>query len=168
MSSTRAYPTTQNTSHTSHTSYTSHMDNPHPTTPDGHRAAGAGQEPVGELVQRASQQLTELVRGELRLAQAEMKEKGKRYGKGGGMFGGAGVVGFLMLEALVAAAIAGLAVPLPVWASALIVTAVLGLIAAVLARSGKKQVGRAAPPTPQRTIENVKADVAEIKGSAHR
>ena len=29
-------------------------------------------EPVGELVQRASQQLTELVRGELRLAQAEM------------------------------------------------------------------------------------------------
>lgn len=132
------------------------------------QAHAAGQEPVSELVQRASQQLTDLVRDELRLAQAEMKEKGKRYGKGGGLFGGAGVVGFLMLQALVATAIAALAVPLPVWAAALIVTAVLGVIAAVMAMSGKKQVDQAAPPTPEQTIENVKADVAEIKGSAHR
>ncbi|MCQ9132245.1 MULTISPECIES: phage holin family protein [Streptomyces] len=123
---------------------------------------------MGELVQRASQQLTELVRGELRLAQAEMKEKGKRYGKGGGLFGGAGVVGFLTLEALVVTAIAALAVPLPVWAAALIVTAVLGVIAAVLAMRGKKQVEQAAPPAPEQTIENVKADVAEIKESAQR
>ncbi|WP_225823782.1 phage holin family protein [Streptomyces naphthomycinicus] len=123
---------------------------------------------MGELVQRASQQLTELVRGELRLAQAEMKQKGKRYGKGGGLFGGAGVVGFLMAQALVATVIAALAVALPVWAAGLIVTAVLGVIAAVMAISGKKQVDQAAPPTPQQTVENVKADVAEIKESAHR
>ncbi|MFF0464578.1 phage holin family protein [Streptomyces mexicanus] len=125
-------------------------------------------EPVGELVQRASQQLTELVRGEMRLAQAELKQKGKRYGKGGGLFGGAGVVGFLTLQALVATVIAALAVALPVWAAALIVTVVLGVIAAVMAISGKKQVDQAAPPTPEQTVENVKADVAEIKESAHR
>ncbi|MCI3928251.1 phage holin family protein [Streptomyces sp. AN091965] len=125
-------------------------------------------EPVGELVQRASHQLTELVRGEMRLAQAEMKEKGKRYGKGGGLFGGAGLVGFLMLQALVATAIAALAVPLPVWAAGLVVSGVLGLVAAVMAVTGKKEVSRAAPPVPEKTIENVKADVAEIKESAHR
>jgi hypothetical protein len=73
-----------------------------------------------------------------------------------------------MLQALVATAIAALAVPLPVWAAALIVTAVLGLIAAIMAMSGKKQVDRAAPAAPEQTIENVKADVAEIKESAHR
>ncbi|MER5651413.1 phage holin family protein [Streptomyces sp. NPDC002131] len=123
---------------------------------------------MGELVQQASQQLTELVRGELRLAQAEMQEKGRRYGKSGGLFGGAGVFGFLMLEALVVTAIAALAVPLPVWAAALIVTAVLGVVAAVLALNGRKQVHRAAPPKPEQAIENVKADVAEIKRSAHR
>ncbi|MER0449294.1 phage holin family protein [Streptomyces sp. Edi4] len=123
---------------------------------------------MSELVQRASQQLTELVRAELSLAQAEMKEKGRRYGRGGGLFGGAGLIGFLTLQALVAAAIAGLAVPLPVWAAALIVAGVLGAIAAVMALSGKKQVGRAAPPAPEQTIENVKADLATIKGSAHR
>ncbi|WP_323180754.1 MULTISPECIES: phage holin family protein [unclassified Streptomyces] len=123
---------------------------------------------MGELVQRASEQLTELVRGEMKLAQAEMQEKGKRYGKSGGLFGGASLAGFLMLQALVAAVIAALALLLPVWAAALIVTAVLGVIAAVLALSGKQQIGKAAPPTPQSTIENVKADVAEIKRSAHR
>ncbi|MEU4130525.1 phage holin family protein [Streptomyces wuyuanensis] len=123
---------------------------------------------MSELVQRASQQLTELVRGELALAQAEMKEKGRRYGKGGGLFGGAGVVGFLTLQALTATAVAALAVPLPVWAAALIVTAALGAIAAVLAVRGKKQVDQAAPPAPEQTIENVKADVAEIKGSVQR
>ncbi|WP_420037101.1 phage holin family protein [Streptomyces sp. cg28] len=127
-----------------------------------------GQEPVGELVQRASHQLTELVRGELRLAQAEMKEKGRRYGRGGGLFGGAGIVGFLMLQAAVATAIAGLAVVWPVWAAALTVTAVLGVLAAVLGARGKRQFGKAAPPAPAATIENVKADVAEIKESAHR
>ncbi len=132
------------------------------------QAQTQAQEPVGELVQRASQQLSELVRGELRLAQAEMKEKGKRYGKGGGLFGGAGLVGFLMLQALVATVIAALAVALPVWAAGLIVTAVLGLVAAVMALTGKKEVSQAAPPAPEETIENVKADVAEIKESAHR
>jgi MFS family permease len=123
---------------------------------------GSGQQAMG------SQQLTELVRRELRLAQAEMKEKGKRYGKGGGLFGGAGLVGFLVLQALVATVIAALAVVLPVWAAALIVTAVLGVIAAVMALTGKRQVAQAAPPTPELTVENVKADVAEIKESAKR
>ncbi|MGI5380065.1 phage holin family protein [Streptomyces sp. CA-251387] len=123
---------------------------------------------MSELVQRASQQLTDLVRGELKLAQVEMKEKGKRYGKGGGLFGGAGLVGFLMLQALVATAIAALAVPLPVWAAALIVTAALGVIAVVMALTGKKQVDQAGPPTPEQTVDSVKADVAEIKGSAQR
>ncbi|MFI6017618.1 phage holin family protein [Streptomyces sp. NPDC051287] len=135
------------------------------TSPDTERP---GQEPVGELVQRASQQLTELVRGELRLAQAEIKEKGRHYGKGGGLFGGAGVVGFLTLQALVATVIAALALVLPVWAAGLIITAVLGVTTAALARSGKKQIGQAAPPAPEQTFENVKADVATIKESAHR
>lgn len=136
--------------------------------PPGSGQQAMGSEPVGELVQRASQQLTELVRCELRLAQAEMKEKGKRYGKGGGLFGGAGLVGFLMLQALVATVIAALAVVLPVWAAALIVTAVLGVIAAVMALTGKREAAQAAPPTPELTVENVKADVAEIKESAKR
>lgn len=134
----------------------------------GRLANGVGDEPVGELVQQASKQLTELVRGEMRLAQSEMTAKGKRYGKSGGLLGGASLAGFLMLQALMATVIAALALLLPVWAAALIVTAALGVVAAVLALGGKKQIGKAGGPAPQSTIENVKADVAEIKRSTHR
>ncbi|MEU6914208.1 phage holin family protein [Streptomyces olindensis] len=131
-------------------------------------APTAGDEPVGELVQRATEQLSELVRGEMRLARAEMTEKGKRFGKGGGLFGGAGVLGFVTLQALAATAIAALAVPLPVWAAALIVTGVLAVATGLTALAGRKQVRSATPPAPQRTIDSVKADVAEIKESAQR
>ncbi|KJK37315.1 membrane protein [Streptomyces variegatus] len=123
---------------------------------------------MSELVQRATEQLTDLVRGEMRLAQAEMTEKGKRFGKGGGLFGGAGVLGFVTLQALVATVIAALAVPLPVWAAALIVTGVLAVATGLTALAGRKQVRSATPPAPQRTIDSVKADVAEIKESAQR
>ncbi|GGT85706.1 MULTISPECIES: phage holin family protein [Streptomyces] len=120
------------------------------------------------LVKQAAEQLTTLVRQELHLAQAEMQAKGKRYGMGGGLFGGAGLVAVLALQALVAAAIAALALALPVWASALIVTGVLAALAAILAAVGKREIHRAAPPTPQKTIDSVKADVAEIKERVHR
>ncbi|MER7486157.1 phage holin family protein [Streptomyces sp. NPDC126497] len=65
-------------------------------------------------------------------------------------------------------AVRALAVALPVRAAGLIVTAVLGVIAVVLAMSGRKQVEQASPPTPEQAVENVKADMAEIKESTHR
>lgn len=78
------------------------------------------------------------------------------------------MVSLLMLQALVVTVIAALAVPLPVWAAGLIVTVALAAVAAALAMTRKKQVSQAAPPAPEETIENVKADVAEIKRSARR
>ncbi len=125
-------------------------------------------ESTGALVEQAAEQLTRLVRQEMNLARAEMREKGKRAGLGGGLFGGAGLVGVLALQALVAAAIAALALVLPLWASALITAAVLTVVAAVLGSMGKKQIGRAVPAAPEQTIRSVKADVAEIKERAHR
>lgn len=126
------------------------------------------EEPVGVLVSRATEQMSQLVREEMRLAQAEMKQKGQRLGMGGGMFGGAGLFGFLALQAMVATGIVALALVLPWWASALIVTGVLLLIAGVLALMGKKQVKQGVPPTPERAVAGVKADVETVKERAHR
>jgi len=135
----------------------------------GNRTAHSGHDDsVGELVSRASQQLSQLVRDEMRLARAEMAQKGKRFGIGGGLLGGAGMVAFLALQALVATVIAALALVLPVWASALIVCVVLLAVAAALAVAGRKQVGQASPPAPEQAIDGVKADVTEIKERAHR
>lgn len=126
------------------------------------------QHTTAELVRQASEQLTDVVRSEMRLAQAEMKEKGKRAGFGGGMFGGAALMAVLALWALVFAAIAAIALVLPVWASALIVAGGLLLVAAVLGAAGKQQLGSAGSPKPERTLDSVKADVDAIKEGAHR
>lgn len=123
---------------------------------------------VGELVSRASEQISELVREEMRLARAELSQKGKRFGVGGGLLGGAGLLGLLAAQAVVAAVMAALALVLPVWASALILAALLAALAAGMAAAGKKQIARAVPLVPEQTIDSVKADVAEIKERTHR
>ncbi|MCP3754576.1 phage holin family protein [Streptomyces sp. TBY4] len=123
---------------------------------------------VGVLVSRASQQISELVREEMRLARTEMTDKGKRYGKGGGLFGTSGLLGILALQALTATCIAALALVLPAWVSAVVIAAVLGIVAAVAALAGQKQVTQAGSPAPEQTIDSVRADLAEIKEKAHR
>ncbi|MCT9139451.1 phage holin family protein [Streptomyces violarus] len=138
------------------------------TADSSHRTDAGAQEPVGDLVQRASQQLSQLVRDEMRLAQAETTDKGKRFGKGGGLFGGAGLMGVLTLQALVATVIAALSLAMDVWVAALIVTGVLAAITALMAALGKQQVSKASPPTPQRTVDSVKADAVEIKERTQR
>ncbi|MEU9303824.1 phage holin family protein [Streptomyces sp. NPDC048269] len=125
-------------------------------------------ESVSVLVSRASQQMSELVREEMQLARAEMAEKGRLFGRGGGLFGAAGLIGILAAQALIAACIAALALVLPVWASALILAVVLAVVAAVAAVAGRKQIAKAGAPAPEQTIDSVKADLAEIKEKAHR
>ncbi|MBT2540111.1 phage holin family protein [Streptomyces sp. ISL-44] len=125
-------------------------------------------ESVSVLVSRASQQISELVREEIQLARAEMAQKGKRFGKGGGLFGAAGLIGILSAQALIATCIAALALVLPVWASALILTATLAVVAAVTAMAGKRQIADAGAPVPEQTIDSVKADLAEIKEKGQR
>jgi Putative Actinobacterial Holin-X, holin superfamily III len=123
---------------------------------------------VGHLVQLASRQLTDLVRAEMRLAQAEMSQKGRRFGKGGGMVGGAGLFGVIGLMALAGTVIAAIAVALPVWAAGLIVTAGLFAVAGLLALVGRSQIRRAAPAAPHEAIDSVRTDVAELKERTRR
>ncbi|MFJ3227411.1 phage holin family protein [Streptomyces sp. NPDC086783] len=127
-----------------------------------------GNQSVGELVGQATEQLSQLVRQEMTLAKEELAEKGRRAGKGGGMIGAAGAVGYIGLMALAGTGVAALSLVLPVWAAALIVTAVLFVIAGVLAAMGRAQLRQATPPTPERALDSVKADVDEIKERAHR
>ena len=121
-------------------------------------------EPIGAVVHRLSEQIPELVRSEIRLAQVELAEKGKHAGTGIGMFGGAGLLALYGLAALFATAIIALDLVLPLWLSALIVTVVLFVAAAVAALLGKKQVKQATPPAPERAIAGVKEDVEAVKG----
>ncbi|MGZ4648588.1 MAG: phage holin family protein [Blastococcus sp.] len=123
---------------------------------------------TGELIGRLTDQLSRLVRDEVRLAQAEVTQKAKRLGIGAGLFGGAGVVALLGLGALVTAAILGLANVLPGWLAGIVVAVVLFLVAGVLALLGKKDVQQATPPLPTDTIASVQADIETVKQGISR
>jgi MFS family permease len=119
--------------------------------------------PIGELLKQLSNETTTLVKQELDLAKAEMAQKGQQAGKGAGMFGGAGLLGFLAAAALTAALIMAIDKATANWVAALIVAAVYAAIAGILALQGRNKVREAVPPAPEQTVESVKEDVQWAK-----
>ncbi|WP_338770606.1 phage holin family protein [Nocardia vulneris] len=132
-----------------------------------HTGAPGDTRSVAELVNDATAQVSRLVRDEIQLARLEVQQKGKLIGRGAGLAGVGAVLGLYGGAALVAAAVFALAIPLPGWAAALIVGAVLLIAAALFAVLGKKDVQRAVPPVPQEAAAGVKQDIETIKHGSH-
>jgi putative superfamily III holin-X len=119
--------------------------------------------PIGELLKQLADETTTLVRQELELSKAEMREKAGKAGPGLGMWGAAGVTALLAAGALTAFLILALDGVMPNWLAALLVGLVYTAIAGVLYVNGKHRVKDAGPPVPQKTIESVKEDVQWAK-----
>jgi len=128
----------------------------------GGPARPVAEQSTSELVQRASEQLSRLVRDELALAKAELTEKGRHVGVGVGLFGGGGALAVYGLGVLITAAVLALAQVLWPWLAALIVAVALFAIAGVLALIGKNQVSQAVPPVPTAAADSVRADVDAV------
>jgi uncharacterized membrane protein YqjE len=134
-------------------------------TGEDHRERG-----FGELIKELASQTSTLVRQEIRLAQAEVTQKGKVAGRGAGMLAGAAVAALLGLGALTAVLIVALDAAMPLWLAALIVTLLWLVVAAALGVAGKNALQASTPPAPQ-TVETVKEDIQWAKtqtGSARR
>jgi Flp pilus assembly protein TadB len=123
------------------------------------------QKTTAELVKTASEQISRLVRDELKLAQAELAQKGKHAGIGAGLFGAGGLIALYGVAALLTAVVLLLAYVMPAWVAAVIVGVLLLGVAGLLALVGKKQVQQATPAAPEEAVRNVKADVAAVKES---
>lgn len=137
------------------------MSEPHVT----HTPGPSDPEPtLGALVNQLTTQVPELVRSEIRLAQAEVTEKGKRAGMGIGMFSVAGLLAFFGLATLIATAVLALALVVDGWLAALIVAVLLFAVAGGVGLMGKNKVSGAAPMKPERAVEGVKDDIATVKG----
>lgn len=119
---------------------------------------------LGELITALPRLLIELLKAELAHLRAEFAEKAKYAGIGIGLFVVAAAFLFFALGVLVAAAILGLAVVLPGWASALIVFAALVVVAVVLALIGVSSLKRMNGVAPTETIASVKTDIDALKG----
>jgi Putative Actinobacterial Holin-X, holin superfamily III len=122
---------------------------------------------TGDLVSQLSEQVSTLVRDELALARAELTEKGKRAGVGAGLLGGGGVLALYGVGALLFTIGAALALVMPVWLAALIVTVVLFVAAGIAALIGKNQVKQAVPPAPTAAVASTKKDVDAVKAGLH-
>ena len=131
--------------------------------------ADHAQPSTGELVKRLSEQVSVLVRDELKLAQLEMTPQGqagrdrRRECSAAAAWSPCTAVGCLL-----ACAILGLSRVLEPWLAALIVGAALLLVSGVAALLGKARLKKAAPLVPAQATDSVKADVNEIRERAHR
>lgn len=135
------------------------------TTSDSLNGSANGS--TAQLITRAADQVSRLVKDEIALAKAEMAAKGKAMGAGVGMFAGAGFIALYGLGAGVATGIIALALVLPLWLSALLVTVFLFLVAGVLVLAGRASLKRAQPMKPVETIASVQADLEVLKERDH-
>jgi len=117
---------------------------------------------VGELVGEAASDLSRLMRLELELAKAEIKQEATKAGKGAGMLGGAGFAGYLAVLFLSLALMFLLHTFLPYGWAALIVAVLWGIVGAVLYSRGRAQL-KAVSPKPEQTIETLKEDAQWAK-----
>ena len=133
-------------------------------------AYGAGNDPrdlpLDELLKRLANETGTLVRQEIALARAEMREKAEAGKAGGAMIGSGAVLALMAAGALTAMLVLALATVMPAWVAALIVTVVLGIVAALLVKNGVAAVKRAMPPVPEDSIEKAKEDVRWVTAQA--
>jgi hypothetical protein len=122
---------------------------------------------MGQLVDDATRDLSDIVRAELALARAELREEAMRAGAAGGMFASAGYLGYLAsITGVLTVGFLLAAIGLPLWASFAVVTLGLILLAAGLVFWGRNNIERITPPT--RTIEQARATITLISGRRGR
>lgn len=124
----------------------------------------AQQEPsIVELLRTAIRDAQDLVRKEVALAKAEIREEGRRLASAIALLAGAAVMGVLALVLLLTTAALGLADALEwaPWAGYAVVTGLVLVIALVLALAGRSRIA-AARPLP-RTMETLKENSEWIR-----
>jgi Putative Actinobacterial Holin-X, holin superfamily III len=110
---------------------------------------------------------TDLSAGGHRVAK-ELSQNGKEAGVAGGLVAGAVIFALGAFGVLTAFLILVLAEAMPAWAAALIVLALYGAVAALLAFLGRNRWRRALPLVPmteiRQTVEDVRQTISEGKG----
>jgi hypothetical protein len=117
---------------------------------------------VADLLKSIVDNVQEIIRSEVKLARAEVREEASKAGSAGRSFGIAAVVGLYAGGFLLFTMYHVLALFMPLWGAALCVTIVSGSAAAIMFASGKK-MWKQVNAKPEKTIESVKENVAWLK-----
>ena len=103
-----------------------------------------------------------IIRSEVRLAKAEMQEEGIKAGKASGIAASGAVLALYSIGFLLLACVYALEIAVAPWLAALIVTVLVGVIAAVLLNVGMKRIKRV-DPRPDKTIHSIKENLEWAK-----
>ena len=133
----------------------------------GETGRDVGRASVGELIGEVTRDMSTLMRQELALAKAEVKEEAVKAARAGGMLGAAGFAGYMVLLFASIAAWWGLAEVMAAGWAALVVTAIWAVIGAVLFAVGRQRM-REVNPKPERTVETVSEVPGTLKGAVRR
>lgn len=117
---------------------------------------------LGELLSRASSDLSDLVRQEVQLAKVEITQEVRTAAKAGGLLGGGALAGYLALLFVSVALALGLGALLWNWLGFLIVGAIYAGAAAALTAKGRKEAQHV-DPVPQQTVDSLKEDMQWAK-----
>ena len=124
--------------------------------------ADGSERTLGQLVADATADISTIVRSEIALAKAELTVDAKKAGRGAGLFAGAAFVGLLGVIFLFITIANVIAIWLPLWASYLITTVLLFVIAAILGLVGKRSFDNL-QGRPERTIRNAQETIEALK-----
>jgi hypothetical protein len=138
------------------------LTDPYPTTQTRSRKRATPDASVGELVHGISADLSTLIRQELALAKAELKEEAGKAGKGAGLLGATGYAGHMVLLFGTFALVFGIGALTGIGWACLIVTVLWAAAAAVLAGAGRRTLKRV-HPKPERTVESLKEDAQWVR-----
>jgi uncharacterized membrane protein YqjE len=134
---------------------------------DGTKPPESAEKSLGDVVGEVSEKASLLVREEIELAKAEVKEKVSSLARGAGVGIAAGVFllfAFVMfLHALAWFINDLLDVTSAIWAGFAIVTGLLILFAALAGFLAMRWLRRGAPPTPDLAIEEAKRTREELE-----
>ena len=108
--------------------------------------------------------LLELVRIEFEELKREMGRKLKKLGLGALLISIAATLGLFLLGTLVAAAILGLALIMPAWLAALVVSGGLLILMIILLAAGVSTFKKGNPPLPTETFDAIIEDARALKG----
>lgn len=122
---------------------------------------------TSNLVGALTQDVSALVREEIRAAQAELTGKARRAGRGGALLAGAGVLGALATGSSAVFLLRTLDRVLPPRTAAAVLTVLYAGGAAALGAAGVGELRRAMPLVPEETVSSLREDVEAVRpGSA--
>jgi len=112
-----------------------------------------------DVFQNIVQNVQEIVGSEVRLAKTEIREEAVKAKSSAAMLGTGAVIALFAVFFLLLTVVYALALVLPGWAAALIVGGALAIAAGFVLMAGRTRL-RQIHPTPERTVETLKENVA--------